>query len=42
MVWFKLLILCLGVWHELVAGLGVCGFVIMFDWWLGVSGMAML
>lgn len=28
--------------HELVVWLGVCGFVIMLDWWLGVSSMVML
>lgn len=36
------LVLCLGVWHELVAGLDVYGFVIMFGWLLGVCGMVML
>lgn len=41
-VWIMLLVLYLGVWRKLVAGLGVYGFVIMFDWWLGVSGMVML
>lgn len=37
-----LLVLCFGVWHELVAWLKVYGFVIMFDWLLDVSGMVML
>ena len=41
-VYDMLLVLCLDVWHELVARLDVYGFVIMFDWWLGVFGMVML
>lgn len=39
---FMLLILCFCVWHELVVRFGICGFVIMFDWWLGILSMVML
>lgn len=42
LVAWVILVLCLGVWYELVAGLGVCGFVIMLDWLLDVCGMVML
>lgn len=35
------LVLSLGACHELVVGLGVCYFVIMFGWLLEICGMVM-
>lgn len=38
-VWVMLLVLCLGVWHELVVGLGVYDMVMLWDWSLDLGGL---